>query len=129
MDYDCISKLIKYSPESGKLFWVKRDDVCKSWNTRYAGKEAFTATLNGYKYGKILGKNYYAHRIAWLIMNGEFADEIDHIDGNRSNNIYNNLRSVSHQNNMKNITMQSNNNSGVVGVYWNRSRCKWHAHR
>jgi hypothetical protein len=59
-----ISKLLKYDPETGKLFWLPRpvemfsdaflgsEWSAKKWNTRYAGKEAFTALDGrGYHYG------------------------------------------------------------------------------
>ena len=43
------------------------------------------------------------HRLIWFLSYGKLPDEIDHIDGNRSNNALNNLRSVTRQENLANI--------------------------
>lgn len=59
-----------------------------------------------------------AHRIAWLLMTGAWPEqEIDHIDGNRSNNCWSNLREVEHVLNSHNQRRPSKNNStGALGV-------------
>jgi hypothetical protein len=51
----------------------------------------------------VLGKNYKAHRIIWLMVTGKLPlFEIDHIDGNPSNNAWDNLRDVPHRINQQN---------------------------
>ena len=64
---------------------------------------------------------YKLHRIVWETFNGEIPDgyEIDHIDGNKQNNVLSNLRCVTHIENMANpITKErfrlSNNWSNSV---------------
>lgn len=59
-----------------------------------------------------------AHRLAWLYMTGEWPrQEIDHIDGDRANNKWLNLRDVDHATNMQNRRVaQSNNVGGFLGV-------------
>lgn len=63
----------------------------------------------------------YAHRLAWLLHYGHLPiNSIDHIDGNKSNNQIDNLRDVTHQQNMWNkITTK--------GYYWNKMKNKFHA--
>ena len=58
-----------------------------------------------YKSGK-LERTYLVHRLVWMAFKGEIPEglEIDHIDGNRSNNRLDNLRVVTHQHNMLNMT-------------------------
>jgi hypothetical protein len=93
---DLLRKLLRYEPETGKLFWRERDrEFFKSdrdykvWNIRFAGKEAFTASDCGYKTGKVFGKTYRAHRIIWALQTGAWPrDEIDHIDQDKSNNAW-----------------------------------------
>jgi hypothetical protein len=134
LDYDVVAQCLKYEPETGKLFWLKRPeeffDTSQSaarWNGR-AGKEAFTANANGYRHGKLLGKLYRAHRIAWLLTYKTWpVAEIDHIDGDRSNNRIANLRDVSKSQNQRNRKMDPLNKSGFNGVYWYARSGKWRA--
>jgi hypothetical protein len=63
-------------------------------------------------------KTYKAHRLAWLYVYGEEPKEdIDHIDGDTSNNRIENLREVAHSTNMKNKHKYVSNTSGTTGVY------------
>lgn len=68
--------------------------------------------------------HYYAHRLAWLYVTGFWPKyEIDHIDGNVTNNKWNNLRDVTHQENNKNQKLSSRNKSGHYGV--RKCKNKW----
>lgn len=69
---------------------------------------------------------YRAHRIAWLYMTGEWpCGEIDHINGNKQDNRFSNLRICTHQQNNHNQAIRRNNTSGVKGVYWSKVQRKW----
>lgn len=72
----------------------------------------------GYRQLNIQSRSYLAHRAAWLYVYGEWpTDEIDHIDGNRSNNAISNLRIVKRQGNNQNIRKSRVTNIvGVLGV-------------
>lgn len=129
-----IRDLLDCDFSSGLLFWRARSPQIipsekgrKLWNARYAGKPAFTATHSqGYKYGNLLARPRFAHRIIWAHRYGEQPRlNIDHIDGDRTNNAIENLRCVSHTKNMRNMKMLESNKSGVVGVYWSKRRQKW----
>lgn len=123
-----IADLLRYEPETGKLFWRHRDTsyfsvgrdrnvVARVWNKRHAGKEAFTADDgSGYRIGLLLGKKYRAHRLIWLLANGEWPDTIDHLNGNRSDNRLANLRNCTIATNATNTARRSDNRSGVKGV-------------
>ena len=83
---------------------------------------------NGYSRIHINGRLYLAHRIAWLYVNGEWpADEIDHIDMNRSNNRISNLREATKGENMRNKRAYSNSKTGVKGVHWHKQHRKYAA--
>ena len=129
-------EFLRYEPETGKLFWRKRDvrwfktkKSCKSWNAAFSCKEAFTSTDNvGYRQGAILGQVLRAHRVIWLIHSGEWPEnEVDHINGIRSDNRISNLRSVTAKENMQNVRLTRNNTSGVTGVWKDKKRGKWYA--
>lgn len=128
---DVLRQILFYHPESGKLFWRKRDIAffkdgarpaivaCKRWNTRYADKEAFTSTdRDGYRQGAIFNRRRLAHRVIWALVTGKWPDgPLDHINGNPSDNRISNLRRVSVAENNKNIKRPCNNTTGVAGVY------------
>ena len=132
-----LNQLLRYEPETGKLFWLERDDSlfkegrrnpAKIWNTRFAGKEAFPAShCEGYCQGAIFGKKILAHRVIWKMVHGVEALEIDHINGNRSDNRLINLRSVDAKTNMKNMRRINRNTSGVTGIGWAKREGKWRA--
>lgn len=81
---------------------------------------------NGYKIVSISGKSYYCHRLAWFYEYGLMPkQDIDHINHNRIDNRISNLREITRQENNKNLSMRTTNTSGVMGVYWVKSRQKW----
>lgn len=136
---ELLCKLLRYEPDTGKLYWRERDvdmfvdgghtakHSCAKWNSRFAGKEAFTADSHGYKVGDIFDRTYKAHRVIWAIVHNEWPDTIDHINGISDDNRIDNLRSVSQAENLRNAKRPSNNTSGVCGVVWNKAANKWQA--
>jgi hypothetical protein len=72
----------------------------------------------GYVCIGIDGRDYYAHRLAYLFIEGCFPSaEIDHVDRNKSNNAWANLRPASRKQNSENASLQANNSSGARGIY------------
>ena len=130
---EVLRELIDYDPETGKMFWRRRDhkwfndkQEFRRWNTRYAGKECFNYANAGYMRSKIFRKDYAAHRVAWAIHHGAWpAGMIDHIDGDRQNNRASNLRVVSPLENSRNIGLSQKNKSGYHGVALNPRTRKW----
>ncbi len=133
-----LKECLHYSPDTGVFTWLERplehfksDSYFKSWNRKYSGKVAGSAKKQwrtSYILIRINSKTYRAHRLAWLHHQGEFPkNQIDHIDGNGLNNKINNLRDVTHGENMRNKRLQLNNTSGVKGVYWRKLKQKWQA--
>jgi hypothetical protein len=121
--------LLDYNHQTGVLIWKARnislfDDGGHGaahnrdkWNARWAGKEALAAIKgDGYKHGAIEGVHYASHRIIWKWMTGEDPIEVDHIDGDRINNKWSNLRSVTRKVNGRNTAIHKNNTSGTTGV-------------
>lgn len=135
---EMLKKLLRYEPETGKLFWRERtpdmfNDGKRStkhtsslWNSRNAGKEAFTVKDDdGYSRGSILGVDYKAHRVIWKMFYNEEPDQIDHKEGDKSDNRIHMLRASNHSDNQKNKKLYSTNTSGVVGVSWKKRCSKW----
>ena len=82
------------------------------WNN---GKVAGTLDGQGYYMTQLNKVRFKNHRYIWELFNGPIPEgfQIDHIDGNRSNNRLENLRVVSPSENSRNKKLQSNNTSGV----------------
>lgn len=137
LDPTVLRKLLRYEPETGKLFWRERtpDMFPKGrtspdyWNSKFAGKEAFTSTAaTGYRQSTIYDYPYLAHRVIWAIVHGEWPKEqIDHINGVREDNRLDNLRAVTPQENNRNTKRCSRNTSGATGVSWHPGTSKWRA--
>ena len=79
----------------------------------------------GYICVGIDNKLYKAHRLIYLYHNGYLPPCLDHIDGNKSNNKIDNLRSASTSQNQMNIRLSTKNTSGTKGVTWNKKSKKW----
>lgn len=139
-------QLLRYEPETGKLFWLPRpasmfrDSLCHGgvrtaqwaadcWNTKNAGREAFTAQNGaGYYVGAILNHNFRAHRVIWAIVHGVWPlDQIDHDDGDRANNRLHNLKPATNAENHKNEGLPKNNTSGAQGVRMHAKTGRWRA--
>lgn len=79
----------------------------------------------GYTKVKYQGKQYFAHRVIWEMNNGPIPEgqEIDHIDGNKSNNCIENLRLANRSQNCANREGWSK--SGLPrGLFFERGRIR-----
>lgn len=121
----CFKESFSYDKETGLIRWlispsasVKIGDIAGNITNNGRGKSYVKIDFNG--------KHYYAHRLAWLLINGTWPEnEIDHIDGDGTNNKWINLRAASRIDNMRNRRIPSHNKSGVIGVHWNKEINKW----
>ena len=109
---DHLRKLLRYDPESGNLYWLVRQGRCSP------GELAGAENPDRYRRVGVEGRLYLAHRLIWLWMTGEWPKaQIDHIDCNRENNKWDNLREARPSQNMANTGKQKNNSTGYKGVY------------
>lgn len=123
---EVLRQLLRYDPETGGLIWRPRGIA--SWDARWADKPAFTASSNGYRVGHLHCRLIMAHRVIWAIAHGAWpAFDIDHINGDRSDNRLVNLRSVTRQENLRNSKVARHNTSGVRGVSRATGGKKWKA--
>jgi hypothetical protein len=119
---ELVKRLFDYNPD-GYLIWKVKPALRVS-----IGSPAGSKNTRGYWQVRVLGKLYRSHRIIFLWHNGYFPENnIDHIDGNPSNNKIENLREVTQQCNLRNSKVHKNNNSGVTGVIWHKQTEKWYA--
>jgi hypothetical protein len=119
IDQKTALELFEY--RDGALYWrvkpCRRDPI--------GMKAGWVDPSRGYSMINYLRKRYYGHRIIYLMHNGYLPKEVDHIDGDKTNNRIENLRTCTHSQNGQNKPAQSNNKSGVKNVVWSEPRKKW----
>ncbi|MDX3926753.1 MAG: HNH endonuclease [Shinella sp.] len=130
-DVGRVIDLLEFDPDTGLFRWKRKagdERYDRAWNKRLAGKLAGNYDRVGYLYIGIDGQKYAGHRLAWLIIHGDIPDmDIDHKDGDRSNNRIRNLRLASDSQNQANMKLPCNNTSGCKGVSWHKSNKAWQA--
>lgn len=118
-----------YDPKTGKITY--RRTIRAYGGFRYRGEEAGT-DKDGYVHIGFRGTIYRAHRLAWYFMTGDWLSskqDMDHINGDRADNRWENLRLATRSQNMlnKNNALRHDNVSGYRGVSWREETGKWHA--
>jgi hypothetical protein len=106
--------------EDGNLIWKKK--IAKNITLN---KVAGRTIHHGYKMIGLYGRAYMSHRLIFMFHYGYFPKEVDHIDGNKSNNKIDNLRPATHSQNLKNQKLRTNNVSGCKNVGWSKREQKW----
>ena len=119
--------LCHYDPDSGvfrrirKITWaggVVESESIPNKPTRY-----------GYYQINIFGRPYAVHRLIFLYMTGSFPKhDVDHINGDRTDNRWVNLREVTRRENMMNVGIRSNSTTGVTGVSQRKDTGKYVAY-
>jgi len=116
-----LKSIFQYDKDTGHFIRINGSNHTK--------KNVVLGSKNNHGYINICinGKMRSAHRLAFIYMNGNIGDglQVDHIDHNRSNNAFSNLRLVSRKQNMKNQRKRSTNTTGHTGVLWNKQNQKW----
>lgn len=107
-------ELLSYDPGTGVFRWR----VNRAGGVKAGDVAGTTSNSKGYRLISIKGTKYLAHRVAFFIMTGEWPEKfVDHIDGDRANNAWSNLRDVSNAQNQENRTSANKNNvGGFLGV-------------
>ncbi len=115
---------LAYDPTTGEFRW--RLDQRRARAGALAG---CIDKSSGYVRIQIDRRYYYAHRLAWFYVHGEWpAGEVDHREHSRADNRIAMLRPATRVQNGSNLPRKRNNTSGVPGVSWSARDKRWCAY-
>lgn len=128
-----LKELLHYDPDTGDFTWLPRtfgthgytDRGVRGFNARHAGNVAGAMSDKGYLRAQLFGKIIPLHRLAWLYVHGEWPEQIDHINHQRSDNRIANLRDITQAANCRNRQAHKRNKSGYGGVCRHRANNTW----
>lgn len=113
---DRLRELLQYNPDTGHF-------------TNRSGRQVgFLVPPKNYMRILVDGRQWLAHRLAWLYVHGRWPHEqIDHINGVKTDNRLVNLREVSPEVNMQNVRGPKKNNkyAGLLGAHWDSRHGRW----
>jgi len=121
---DFLHECFSFDPLRGELIWNVRPEGhfktlkgCRVFNSKCSGKPAGSAHNRGYLAVNIYEVAYLIHRVCWAMYYGQWPDsDLDHINGNKSDNRIENLRAVTRETNSRNQKLRSNNSTSCMGV-------------
>lgn len=127
-----VRSIIRY--DGTNFYWVSQplemfanEKSWAAWNRLHAGQMVkVKRQTNGYNGVRIHRALIMVHRLIWVLHHGQWPKfEIDHINGDHTDNRIENLRDVPKSINMRNQKRRSDNTSGMPGVCWCAERRKW----
>lgn len=119
-----LKEVLHYDPETGKFTWLL--PVARRVKK---GSPAGTLQRSGFIHIRIDGEQHNAHRLAYFYMKGYWPEhEIAHINKNKSDNRWANIRHVTRSQNMVSRRRNSNNTSGHRNICLNKTTKEWQVH-
>ena len=117
---DMFHECLELDRATGRVFWKVK--IAKKV---VVGSEAGGKNNLGYRRVNLFGAPYLTHRIVFAMVHGYCPDEVDHINGDPSDNRPENLRPATRSQQNMNRAKQNNNTSGHKGVYWFKPGKYW----
>ncbi len=122
--HEQLKKLLNYDSETGVFTWR----VLRPGPKAKVGAVAGSISNKGRRMIQLKGRLYTAARVAWFYVHGVWPeDQIDHVNGNRLDDRFINLREATNRDNCRNRGTRCDNTSGHKGVHWIKHCKKWQA--
>ena len=120
-----LKKWVRYDPSTGEMHRVRK--VVSKTGRFMTIDKLITGTNNrGYLWVKLFEYMYLVHRLAFLYVTGKHPQgEVDHINGIRLDNRWENLRDCDSAAQSRNQGVRSDSTSGVRGVTYSKNARKW----
>lgn len=134
VNIDLLDGLLRCDEATGNLYWKERpreifktETLWRNWNRKYAGQQTFaTWNTHGYRHGKLFGIYIPTHRVVWALRMKQWPTPLlDHINGDRADNRFENLKPTTVSLNARNTGLRVTNTSGVPGVKWKKPNNRW----
>jgi HNH endonuclease len=114
-DAEYLRKTLKYDPDTG-LWWKRPRQQTRGPRTK-DGTAGYIDS-DGRRRLHVNGHRYYANRLAWLYMTGEWPSlEVDHEDRDTSNDRWGNLRLATEAQQHANNSRLAKDNTGVLRIH------------
>lgn len=113
-----IAEALLYDPETGKF------------ERKLGGRSIWPPDATGYIRISVNGTQWHAHRLAWVLVHGNWPEkgiEIDHINGDRMDNRIANLRLATRGQNATNSPAQKHSKTGLRGVHFHLGAGRYRA--
>lgn len=111
--------LENFEYKEGHLYWKTLRPNVK------IGQKAGCLNEKGYALVSIKNKLFRVHRLIYMMHHGYMPSQIDHIDGNKQNNLIENLREATNQTNSFNKKTPKNNKLGMKNISFHQLTKKY----
>lgn len=118
-----LKSIFHYDPETGYFTHLRSTN-----NRTKVGDRVGSKGGADYLATTVDKKRFKVHRLAWFYVYGVWPENnIDHINGNKTDNRIENLRDVTYIENSRNQKKPKNNTSGIIGVSWDKKKERYYA--
>jgi hypothetical protein len=118
---ELVKQVLTYDPITGHLIW-NSGLHSKRMQT---GSRAGNLKKSGYRQVSLFGNTYAEHRLIWFMETGYWPEQVDHINQDRSDNRWINLREVTKAENARNRSRNPHSKVGEVGIWYNKRTFKY----